>query len=99
MRCNKPMSVMRKESGIDKVFYFCRAHYCPWIKNPCKYRKFIPFSWDDDIWRELCQLLENEERIESQLAVESSRFEDNQKLIRIEENKIEQARQRAFIFR
>jgi hypothetical protein len=92
--CNKPMSVMRKKAGSNEVFYFCRAHYCPWIKNPCNYREFIPLSWDNGIWQELCQLLENDEWIESQLALESSRFEDNRKLIRIEENKIEQARQR-----
>jgi DNA invertase Pin-like site-specific DNA recombinase len=92
-RCNKPMSVMRKD-GADQVYYFCRAHYCPWIKNPCTYRRFIPSSWDTDIWQELRQLLDDDEWIESQLTVESSRFEDNRKLISIEENKIEQARQR-----
>ena len=93
-KCNKPMSVMRKEAGGDEVFYFCRAHYCPWIKNPCNYRKFIPASWDDNIWDDLCQLLRNDEWLEAQLGEEQNRLQDKDKLIHLEEDKINQAKQK-----
>ncbi len=93
-KCNKPMSVMRKEAGSDEVFYFCRPHYCPWIKNPCNYRKFIPASWDDSIWNDLCHLLCNDEWLEAQLGEEQNRLQDKDKLIRLEEDKIKKAKQR-----
>ena len=85
---------MRKEAGSDEVFYFCRAHYCPWIKNPCNYRKFIPASWDDSIWNDLCHLLRNDEWLEAQLGEEQNRLQDKDKLIRLEEDKIKKAKQR-----
>ena len=93
-KCNKPMSVMRKEAGSDEVFYFCRPHYCPWIKNPCNYRKFIPASWDDSIWNDLCRLLRNNEWLEAQLGEEQNRLQDKDKLIQLEENKLKQAKQK-----
>ena len=88
------MSVMRKEAGSDEAFYYCRAHYCPWIKNPCNYRKFIPASWDDSIWNDLCRLLRNDEWLETQLGEEQNRLQDKDKLIHLEEDKIKQAKQR-----
>ncbi len=88
------MSVMRKKAGSDEVFYFCRAHYCPWIKDPCNYRKFIPASWDDSIWNDLCRLLRNNEWLEAQLGEEQNRLQDNDKLIQLEENKLTQAKQK-----
>ena len=93
-KCNKPMSVMRKEAGSDEIFYYCRAHYCPWIKNPCNYRKFIPASWDDSIWNNLCSLLRNDEWLEAQLGEEQNRLQDKDKLMQLEEDKIRQAKQR-----
>jgi len=88
------MSVMRKEAGSDEVFYFCRAHYCPWIKNPCNYRKFIPASWDDSIRNDLCHLLRNKDWLEAQLGEEQNRLQDKDKLIQLEEDKIKQAKQK-----
>ncbi len=93
-KCNKPMSVMRKEAGSDEVFYFCRAHYCPWIKDPCNYRKFIPASWDDSVWNDLCHLLRNDEWLEAQLGEEQNRLQDKDKLIQLEEDKIKQTKQK-----
>ena len=94
-KCNKPMSVMRKGAGSDEVFYYCRAHHCPWIKNPCNYRKFIPASWDDSIWNDLCNLmLRNDEWLEAQLGEEQNRLQDKDKLMQLEEAKIKQAEQR-----
>jgi len=88
------MSVMRKEAGSDDVYYFCRAHYCPWIKNPCNYRKFIPASWDDNVWDDVCRMLRNDKWLEAQLGEEQNRLQDKEKLIQLEENKLKQAKQR-----
>ncbi len=93
-KCHKPMSVMRKEAGSDDGFYFCRAHDCPWIKNPCDYRKFIPASWDDSVWNEITNLLQDDHWLELQLGEEENRSQDKDKLVRIEENKIRQANQK-----
>jgi hypothetical protein len=68
--------------------------YCPWIKNPCNYRKFIPASWDDSIWYDLCHLLRNDEWLEGQLGEEQNRLQDKDKLIQLEEDKIKQAKQK-----
>lgn len=91
-KCHKPMSVMLKEKGSNSIYYFCREHSYPWIKNPCDYRKFIPATWDEDIWKELCQLLQDDAWMELQLVSESNRFEASHKLVKIEENKIQQAK-------
>ena len=88
------MSVMRKEADSDEMFYFCRAHYCPWIENPCNYRKFIPASWDDSIWNDLCQLLRSDEWLEAQLGEEQNRLQEKDKLIQLEEDKIRQDKQK-----
>jgi hypothetical protein len=47
-KCRKPMSVLQKK-GRDQVYYYCRAHYCPWIKDPCTYNRFVPESWDEEV--------------------------------------------------
>ena len=91
-KCYKPMSVKLKEKGSNSIYYYCREHSYPWAKNPCDYRKFIPATWDEDIWQELCQLLQDDEWIELQLASESKRFEAGYKLVKIEENKIQQVK-------
>jgi hypothetical protein len=93
-KCHKPMSVMCKEAGSDEVFYYCRAHYCPWIKNPCNYRKFIPASWDDSVWNDICCMLRDDKWLETQLGEEQNHLQDKEKLIQLEDNKIRQAKQK-----
>ena len=93
-KCNKPMSVMRKGAASDAVFYYCRAHYCSWIKNPCNFRKFIPATWEDSIWEELCLMLKDDSWLQAQLGEEQNRLHDKDKLIQLEENKIKQAKQK-----
>jgi len=41
-RCGKPMSVLLRKKGSDQVYYYCRAHYCRWINDPCTYSRFVP---------------------------------------------------------
>ena len=81
-QCKKPISVLRKK-GSDQIYY-CRAHYCSWLRDPCTYNRFVPGMWDDEIWDEICTMLNNNDWIERQLATETPQSEDLEKLIRIE---------------
>ena len=89
-RCQKPMSVLRKKGG-NEIYYYCRAHYCPWLKDPCNYSRFVPGTWDDNIWEEIALMLGNDTWLERQLANEQSESTDLEKLIRLEQFKKSQA--------
>jgi hypothetical protein len=88
------MSVMLREKSFDQVYYYCRAHYCRWIKDPCTYNRFIPGTWDDEIWEEICSMLSSDAWLEQQLTVELSQSTDLEKLIKLEQHKISQAKLR-----
>ncbi|MBE0415000.1 MAG: hypothetical protein IBX36_00460 [Dehalococcoidia bacterium] len=90
-RCRKPMSVLQKR-GSDQVYYYCRAHYCLWLQDPCTYNRFVPGTWDDEIWEEICTMLSSDAWLEQQLTADSSKAEDIEQLIRLEQVKISQAR-------
>jgi DNA invertase Pin-like site-specific DNA recombinase len=90
-RCGKPMSVLQKR-GSDQVYYYCRAHYCPWLKDPCTYSRFVPGTWDDEVWEEICAMMCSDAWLEQQLATELSQSADLEKLIRLEQLKVSQAR-------
>jgi len=92
-RCGKPMSVLRKK-GSDQAYYYCRAHYCPWLRDPCTFNRFVPGIWDDEIWEEICAMLSNDAWVEQQLAAELSQSVDLEKLIRMEQLKVSQAKVR-----
>ena len=93
-RCSKPMSVMLRKKGSDQVYYYCRAHYCKWIKDPCTYSHFVPGTWDDELWEEICAMLSSGIWLEQQLKTELSHCTDLDKLVRLEQLKINQAKQR-----
>ncbi len=84
--CGKPMSVMRRKSS--RIYYYCRTRYSKWLKDPCPYNRFVPATWDNEIWQEICDMLKNDMWIEQQLAVELDRSSDIEKLIRLQEHKI-----------
>ncbi len=88
-RCGKPMSVLRGKR--DEVYYYCRAHYCPWIKDPCRYNRFVPGTWDDQIWDELDVMLKDDAWIEQQLTVDLHQDKGLDKQIRLHQLKIRQA--------
>jgi len=92
-KCEKPMSVLRKAGG-DEVYYYCRAHYCPWIKDPCTYNRFVPGNWDEEVWEEISIMLGKEPWLDQQLTTISSESTDLEKLIRLEQFKISQIKLR-----
>ena len=89
-RCSKPMAVARQKRS-QEFYYYCRAHYCYWIKDPCLYNRFIPSSWDKEVWVEISGLLEDDAWIERQLGAALRRDENLDKLIRLQQVKIKQA--------
>ncbi len=84
--CGKPMAIMRRRNG--HIYYYCRSRYSKWLKDPCPYSSFVPGAWDEEIWREICELLKNDLWIEQQLTVELDSSRDIEKLIRLHEQKI-----------
>jgi DNA invertase Pin-like site-specific DNA recombinase len=89
-QCGKPMSVLRKR-GTDQVYYYCRAHYRPWLQNACTFNRFVPGTWDNEIWEEICAIMSSDTWLEQQLATELAHSTDLEKLIRMEQLKISQA--------
>ena len=84
------MSVLRGKRG--EVFYYCRAHYCPWIKNPCRYNRLVLGTWDDEIWDELDVMLNDDAWLEQQLLVELHQDEGLGRQVRLHQIKIRQAK-------
>jgi hypothetical protein len=92
-QCGKPMSVLRKR-GTDQVYYYCRAHYRPWLQNACTFNRFVPGTWDYEIWDEICTIMGTDAWLEQQLSTELSHSADLEKLVRIEQLKISQVKLR-----
>ena len=87
--CHKPMAVLSRRNG--RVYYYCRSHYRSWAKDPCPYNTFVPATWDDKIWSEICHLLKDDTWVERQLAVELRKNEGAERLIRLQQLRIQQA--------
>jgi hypothetical protein len=85
--CGKPMAVMRKKK-TGRIYYYCRARYSSWLKDPCPYSRSIPGTWDNGIWQEICERFKNDAWIEQQLAIELDNSQKIEKLIRLQEHKI-----------
>ena len=91
--CGKPM-VVRRDGHQNRVYYHCSKYYRPWTENPCSYRKFIPGTWDDLIWGDICTWLRDDSWLEQQLVSEQSQGENTAKLCRLQQFKVSQARAR-----
>jgi hypothetical protein len=87
------MSVLRKKDS-NQVYHYCRAHYCSWLKDPCTYSRFVPGTWDDEIWEEICTMLSSDVWLEQQLTTELSQSTDLEKIVKLEQLKISHAKLR-----
>jgi hypothetical protein len=87
--CGKPMAVGRR-GGSQGFYYYCWAHYYYWIKDPCLYNHFVPGVWDNEIWEEIGGLLKDDSWIERQLGAETHQDESVDKLIRFQQFRIKQ---------
>jgi hypothetical protein len=89
-RCGKPMAVKRQKESGQGFYYYCRAHSCYWIKDPCPYNHYVPGGWDNEIWEDIGGLLKDDSWIERQLGTERHQDESVDKLIRLQQSKIKQ---------
>lgn len=92
-RCGKPMSVLQKK-GNNQVYYYCRAHYRPWMQETCIFSRFVLGTWDDEIYGEICTIMSTDDWLEQQLTAELCHSADLEKLIRIEQLKVSQVKLR-----
>jgi len=83
--CGKPMAVMRRRN--DRIYYYCRARYSSWLKEPCPYSNFVPSTWDNEIWQEICDMVKNELWIYHRLGIELDNCHEIEKLIKLQEKK------------
>ena len=90
-RCAAPM-VVRRNGKLNQVYYHCSKYFKKWADNPCTYSKFVPGTWDDVVWMDVCTLLRDDTWIETELKGRQSTGSDVEKLIRLEEFKITQAK-------
>ncbi len=90
-KCGKPM-VVRRCGRQNNVYYHCSKYFQPWRESPCNYRKFIPVTWEDMVWEDICRWLRNDTWVEQQLASEGSQDDNTDKLIRLQEYKLSQTK-------
>ena len=90
-RCGKPM-VVRRDGRQNRVYYHCSKYFRTWAEEPCHYRRFIPGTWDDLVWGDICTWLRDDAWVEQQLESEQSQDENVDKLIRLQQFRISQAR-------
>ena len=90
-RCGKPM-VVRRNGRQNRVYYHCSKYFRTWTDQPCHYRRFIPGTWDELVWGDICTWLRDDAWVEQQLMSEQSQDENVERLIRLQQLKIFQAR-------
>jgi len=84
--------VVRRNGRLNRVYYHCSKYFHTWAEEPCNYRRFIPGTWDELVWGDICTWLRDDAWVEQQLMSEESQDENVEKLIRLQQLKISQAR-------
>jgi hypothetical protein len=90
-QCGGPM-VVRRNGRQNRVYYHCSKYFHTWVEQPCSYRRFIPGTWDELIWQDICTWLRDDAWVEQQVISEQSQDDNVEKLIRLQQLKIFQAR-------
>ena len=54
----------------NEVYYHCSRYYRPWDSKVYSYRRFVPGSWDEDVWDLGIALVVDNSWIEELLAIE-----------------------------
>ena len=90
-KCGKPM-VVRRAGRRNHVYYHCSKYYRRWENNPCDYRGFVPGAWENEVWSDICSWLRDDAWVEQQLRSEQIQGDNIEKLIRLQESKIAQAK-------
>lgn len=85
------MAVSRK-SGHERIYYYCSRYYHSWTQQRCGVHSFVPGSWDDSVWDCVCALLVQDAWVEDYLGAVQAQAESLDKLVKLEERKMAQAR-------
>lgn len=91
-RCGRHMIVRRRKSWEDKVYYHCPRAHNVFSKEHCDYRRFVPGEWDESVWDVVYVLLRQNIWIEEHLSKVSHQGENGEKMIRLEQQKLQQIR-------
>jgi len=89
--CGRPM-VVRRNGRQNRVYYHCSRYFRSWVEEPCQYRKFIPGTWDELVWGDICAWLRDDSWVEQQLVSQQSQDENVGKLIRLQQLRVSQAK-------
>ena len=92
-RCGAPM-VVRRAGKLGRTYYHCSKYFRKWADPPCTYNKFIPATWDETVWMDVCTLLSDDTWLEKELEERESKRSNIGKLTRLEQFKITQAKSR-----
>ena len=65
--CQQPMVVRRHTRDQERIYYYCRRHGEAWRERLCSYRSFVPASWDQIVWADLCSLLRNDRWLDAEI--------------------------------
>jgi len=92
-RCGIPMLVRR--AGRDKnVYYHCKAYFRPWLNERCSFRRFIPASWDEVIWTDVCSLLREDTWLVDQMTAKDVQRENTAGILKQHRSDLSRAKSR-----
>ena len=89
--CCRPL-IVRRNGQQKQVYYYCSKYFRPWAPNPCSFRRFIPSTWEDLIWGDICTWLRDEAWVEEQLTSEVHQGESMTKVVRLQQYRVSQAK-------
>lgn len=92
-KCGKPL-IVRRRGGSDKHYYLCSRKTRSSEKEHCTYRTFVPGAWDESVWDCVYAILKQDGWIEEKLAMTQKQNYDIDKMIKMEQTKILQAKTR-----
>ena len=85
--CSQPM-IVRRHPKYDHLYYHCRVYGRKWEASPCTYSTFIPGSWDDVVWADICSMLRDDHWLEQEFNAGARQEQGITKLIDAQERKI-----------
>ena len=89
-KCGRPMAVRRK-SKQEIIYYYCSRYYHSWSPTRCSFHRFVPGSWGELVWDCVYALLMQDAWIEEHLGEAQNQVESISKLVKLEQQKTQQA--------
>ena len=93
-RCQQRMVVRRHPRYKERAYYHCKTYGQRWRERPCTYNTFIPASWDEVVWADLCSMLRDESWLDAEVASAQQKDEAIGELLRQQQLKVAQAQRK-----